>query len=412
MPTTSVRRDRTLQLFGSVQLVALLGDRLKQFTLVGMLGLLVPGSSFELLKLTLFSQIPILLFTPLIGSLIDRWHKPATIVGACVVRALLLMCVPFVYERTQTIYAFYAAAFVTSVFDLMFAPARSALLPEIVPPARLLTVNAMFWTLGILGTLLGFLGGGWIFDYYSWRSSFFANAVVYAAAAALMLPVLFMHRNPEPVAPLPRDPRHGIAVLARSARDAVELLRQSRELRASLSTQTALFAVGGVMSVIGIARVHEVAPAGRALFLSEVGSALILGLILGALLAGWFRERTLPERTVSVGALLGGVAITGLGRADTLLPMCIWAAVLGVSISPVFIVTETLMQHGSPRQFTGRVFAAREAMIKAAFIAAAVLATAMNAFVSKPAILVSLGLFLALLGVILERTHWLRLEKR
>ena len=54
----------------------------------------------------------------------------------------------------------------------------------------------------------------------------------------------------------------------------------------------------------------------------------------------------------------------------------------------------------------------REALIKAAFIAAAALATLVNTFVSKSAILVALGLFLALLGVILERTQWLRLEKR
>ncbi|HEX6790876.1 MAG TPA: hypothetical protein VF247_06170, partial [Candidatus Krumholzibacteria bacterium] len=247
---------------------------------------------------------------------------------------------------------------------------------------------------------------------FSWQSSFFANAVVYAAAAALMIPIAILHRPSSVVVPLPRDPRHGVAVLARSARDAVDLLRQSRELRASLWTQAALFAVGGAMSVIGIARVHEVASAGRALILAEVGAALILGLIFGALLAGWFRDRTLPERTVSVGALLGGVAIAGMGRASTPLPMGIWAAVLGISISPVFIVTETLMQSASPRQFTGRVFAAREALIKAAFIAAAALATLVNAFVSKPSILVGLGLFLALLGVILERTQWLRLEKR
>jgi len=304
------------------------------------------------------------------------------------------------------------AAFITSIFDLMFAPARSALLPEVVPAERLMSVNAVFWTLGIVGTLLGFVGGGWIFDYFSWRNSFFAIAVIYAGAALLMLPLVFAHRPEYTVAPLPRDPRHGMAVLTRSARDAVDLLRQSRELRASLSTQAALFAVGGVMSVIGISRVHEVVQTGRALLLSEVGTALILGLITGALLAGWFRERTLPERTVSVSALLAGVAIAGLGRAVSPLPMCIWAAVLGISISPVFIVTETLMQRASPRQFTGRVFAAREALIKAAFIAAAALATLVNTFVSKPAILVGLGLFLALLGVILERTQWLRLEKR
>jgi hypothetical protein len=117
-----MRRGSTLQLFGTVQLVALLGDRLKQFTLVGMLGLLVPGSSFELLKLTLFSQVPILIFTPLVGSLIDRWNKPATIVGACVARALLRATSTRRPRRSRS----YIAAFVTSIFDLMFAPARPA----------------------------------------------------------------------------------------------------------------------------------------------------------------------------------------------------------------------------------------------------------------------------------------------
>jgi MFS family permease len=406
------RRDLTVQLFGCVQLVALLADRLKQFSLVAMVGILAPGSSVELLKLTLFSQIPILLFTPLAGSLIDRWNKPATILGACVSRALLLLVVPLFFVRTGTIYAFYTSAFVLSVFDLMFAPARSALLPEVVPAERLLAVNAVFWTLGIVGTLLGFLGGGWFFDFYSWQTSFYADAIAYVAAAVLMLPIVLMHRPPSRAEPLSRDPREHIAYFARSASDAIALLRQSRELRASLTVQAVLFAVGGTMGVIGIAHVQQVAPAGSALFLSQVGSALILGLILGAFLAGWFRERTLPERTVSVGALLSGVAIAGMGRADTLVPLCVWSAVLGLSISPVFIVTETLMQHQSPRQFTGRVFAAREALIKAAYIAAAVVATVINSFVSKTAILVGLGLFLALLGVILERSQWLRMEKR
>jgi hypothetical protein len=92
--------------------------------------------------------------------------------------------------------------------------------------------------------------------------------------------------------------------------------------------------------------------------------------------------------------------------------MAIWAGLLGTALSPVFIVTETMMQNHSPRQFTGRVFAAREALIKAAYIATAILATLSNAFVSKVAILVGLGLFLALLGVILERSQWLKLEKQ
>lgn len=406
------RRDATLVLFGAVQLTALSADRLKQFSLVGMLGLLAPGSSVELLKLTLFTQVPIMLFTPLAGALIDRWNKPVTILAVSLARAVILLFVPAAYFRTNSIYAFYAAGCLLSMFDLVFAPTRSALLPEVVPRARLLAANAVFWALGIGGTLMGFLAGGWMFDYHSWMTSFYTNAILYVAAATLMVPIVFAHRPPPAPVRLPDDPlRSELRFFTRSIRDAVALLRENRDIRASLVVQSGLFAVGGVLSIVAVARIQEVAPPGTALFLSQMGAAFIIGLILGSLVIGLFRGHVVADRTVSVGTLLCGVAITGLGRSDTLLPMAIWAGLLGTAISPVFIVTETLMQNRSPREFTGRVFAAREALIKAAFIATAILATLINTFVSKAGILVGLGLFLALFGVILERTHWLKVEK-
>jgi DHA3 family macrolide efflux protein-like MFS transporter len=406
------RRDATLLLFGAVQLAALSADRLKQFSLVGMLGLLVPGSSVELLKLTLFSQVPILILTPIAGALIDRWNKPVTILVVSLVRAVILLGVPAAFLRTNSIYAFYAAACLLSMFDLVFAPTRSALLPEIVPRERLLSANAVFWALGIGGTLAGFLVGGWLFDYHSWMASFYTNSLLYVAAAALMLPVVFAHRPPPRPAPAASAPGVGqLRFFTQSIGDAITLLRQSREIRASLVVQAGLFAVGGALSIIAVARVQEVAPPGQTLFLSQVGAAFIVGLIAGSAIVGLFRDRVLVDRTVSVGMLLCGVAITGLGRSDALIPIGIWTALLGAAISPVFIVTETLMQNQSPRQFTGRVFAAREALIKAAYIATAVIATLVNAFISKTSILVGLGLFLALFGVILERTQWLKVEK-
>lgn len=406
------RRDATLLLFGAVQLAALSADRLKQFSLVGMLGLLVPGSSVELLKLTLFSQVPILVLTPIAGALIDRWNKPVTILVVSLLRAVILLGVPAAFLRTNSIYAFYAAACLLSTFDLVFAPTRSALLPEIVPRERLLSANAVFWALGIGGTLAGFLVGGWLFDYHSWMASFYTNSLLYVAAAALMLPVVFAHRPPPRPARAASAPGVGqLRFFTQSIGDAIALLRQSREIRASLVVQAGLFAVGGALSIIAVARVQEVAPPGKTLFLSQVGAAFIVGLIAGSAIVGLFRDRVLVDRTVSVGMLLCGVATTGLGRADALIPIGIWTALLGAAISPVFIVTETLMQNQSPRQFTGRVFAAREALIKAAYIATAVIATLVNAFISKTSILVGLGLFLALFGVILERTQWLKVEK-
>jgi MFS family permease len=407
----SPRRDIVLPLLSSVQLVALTADRLKQFSLVAMLGLLAPGSSVALLKLTLYSQIPILLFTPIAGVFIDRWSKPLTILTACLARAVIVLAIPSLFARTQAIDTFFAAAFVLAFFDLLFAPARSALLPELVAPERLLRANASFWTLGVAGTLVGFVGGGWLFDVFSWQASFHADAILYVAAAAFMLPLTFAHRPPQLEWGRRTSIRDAFASYTRSARDGLVLMRESRELRASLAAQTGLFAVGGLLSIAAIAHIQEVAPAGDATYLSRIGASFIVGLVVGAFIATPFRDTHWPQRAVSVGALVAGVGIAGMGRASSLVPMCIWAGLLGAAISPVFVITETLMQKASPRQFTGRVFAAREALIKAAYIAAAVLGTVLDAAVGKTRLLVGMGLFLALLGVILERSHWLKTEK-
>jgi len=281
----------------------------------------------------------------------------------------------------------------------------------VVSSERLLGANAAFWILGVVGTLIGFAGGGWVFDYFSWQATFHVDALLYVAAAALMLPLALTRRPPRATPATRASVRDAIASFRGSARDAILLMRESRDLRASLVTQTVLFGVGGILSIAAVARIQEVAPAGSARFLSQIGASFIGGLIAGAFVTLPFRDRRLPERTVAAGTLVAGVAIAGLGRTTALLPMCLWAALLGTAISPVFVVTETLMQKASPRHFTGRVFAAREALIKAAYIAAAVLATAADAVVGKTGLLVGMGLFLALLGVILERTRWLRSEK-
>jgi MFS family permease len=303
---------------------------------------------------------------------------------------------------------------------LLFSPARSALIPQLAPPERLLQVNAVFWGLGVVGTLSGFLLTGWYFDYRTWQESFYTNSLAYAAAGILLLPVLWMYRSwarahsePSAKEPDPR-PRPTVAGSIREVvvaiRDGIKLIHGNRTIAVSLIAQAGVFAFGGVIYVIGISHLQEVFPPGKTIYLSVVSICFLGGLLLGSWVASFFRTRTTPQRTIAVASLLSGVAVVGIGRTDTVIPMSIWSAVIGLATSPVFIFTETLLQTYSPDEFRGRVFATREVMIKAAFLAASVIATAVNTLVSKGTILTALGLFLALLGVLLERMKWLVIQ--
>ncbi|MGD8414029.1 MAG: MFS transporter [Candidatus Latescibacterota bacterium] len=404
-------------LFGVSQFVSIFADRLKQLSLVGLVGLVNPGSSAELLELGLFMHLPMLLFAPLFGALLDRWNKVAVITAVDFARAAMIVVIPFAYNSLGSIYPVYFVVLFVSLADLLFSPARSALIPQLTTPDRLLQVNAVFWGLAMVGTLGGFALTGWFFDYHSWEDSFVANAISYAAAGAIMLPVLGLLRSANGAgsakstgsgSPRPRPTIiESIREVALAIRDGVELIRRNRTIAVSLTTQSGVFAFGGVIYVIGISHIQQVFPPGKTIYLSAVATSFLVGLLLGAWIAGYFRNRTTSQRTIAVATLLSGVAVVGIGRTDTVVPMSIWAAVVGLAASPVYIFTETLLQEQSPANFRGRVFAAREVMIKTAFLLASAVATALNTVVPKGPILAGLGLFLALLGVLLERMRWL-----
>ena len=408
-----------LGLFAVSQLTSIFADRLKQLSLVGLAGLVNPGSSAELLRLGLVMHLPMLLFAPLLGTFLDKWNRAAVIAAVDFVRAAMILVIPLAFGWLGSIYPVYFVVLFVSIADFLFSPARSALVPQLTSPERLLQVNALLWGLAMAGTLGGFLLTGWFFDYRSWQDSFYVDAASYAAAGVLMLPVLWLCRSvvrrPTPTgnqgAPRRRPSVvESVREVGSAIKDGVTLIHQNKTIAVCLIAQSGVFAFGGVIYVIGISYIQEVFPPGKTIYLSAVTTCFLIGLLLGSWIASYFRNRTTSQRTIAVATLLSGVAVVGMGRTDTVIPMSIWAAVIGLAASPVFIFTETLLQKHSPADFRGRVFAAREVMIKTAFLSVSAVATAVNTMVPKASILTALGLFLALLGVLLERMKWLDVQ--
>jgi DHA3 family macrolide efflux protein-like MFS transporter len=402
--------------FAIAQIISIFGDRLNQFSVVGMVGKLEPGSSFELLKLSIFTHLPILLFAPLFGALLDRWNHRWVLIIMDLMRGLIVLAIPSLFFFSGSLYAFYVPVFVLSMANLLFSPAKSAIIPELVPEHRLFQVNALLWGIGIVATIAGFLLGGWIFDYRTWEWTFYTDAGSYFLSVFLLLPLLLLPAAARrPLAEVPAGTPPGSRLLAGlrafifSIRDGGILIKENKIIALNLVTQTAMFGVGGLLYVIGIAHLQEVFPPGRTIYLSIAGTAGTVGLLLGSLIASVFRERLSYNRTIAVGTLLMGVSIIGFAKTDSLVSLVIWALLMGASISPSFILTETLLQKHIPEDFRGRVFSAREALTKSAFLGFSLAAAFADAFLTKGAILIMIGLFLALLGVVLERTKWAKL---
>jgi MFS family permease len=397
--------------FALAQLISIFGDRLNQFGVLGMVGRLEPGSSVELLKLSLFMHLPILFFAPLFGALLDRWNRAVVLIVVDVARGIIVAAIPALFLLMGNLYAFYLPVLLLSLANLLFSPAKTALIPELVPDNRLLQVNAALWVLGIVATIAGFALGGWLFDYRSWEWTFYCDGASYLLSAILLIPLLLLPsmRLANPISAV-KIPQQGNRLLSGLRTFIFSIkVKENRIIGLNLGAQTAIFSIGGILYVIGIAHLQEVFPPGQTIYLSVAGIAGTAGLLLGAGVASFFRQRLSYHRTIAVGALLMGVGIIGITRMNATYSLAIWCALMGISISPPIILTETLLQKHVPKEFRGRVFSAREALTKLAFVGFSGIAALADAFFSKGAILLAIGLFLALSGVVLERVRWARM---
>ncbi len=380
-----------------------------------MIGKVAAGSSLELFQFALFSHLPVLLFAPLFGSIIDRSNKVAVLIVVDVVRGCIVLAVPALFHLSGSLYAFYVPTLFLTLANLFFSPAKSAVVPELFGPLRLLRINAVLWGLGIVGTLASFVTGGWLFDFHTWEMSFYSDAASYFVSVLFLLPLIALWRSTERPQVEVRPPGgsawrwySGVAMIGDSVREGLVHIRTNRQVAYCLITQTALFACLGALYVVGVARIQSVFPSEKTIYLSAVASAGTVGLLAGAAVATVLRRLFSSNRVIAHATLLFAVTCMGVAAAQGLVAIMSWTFVMGLALSPIFIITETLLQIHAPRSYRGRIFSSREVVTKTAFLAFSMVAVVLSALLSKASIMLFLGVILAGTGVVLERKDFLK----
>lgn len=329
-----------------------------------------------------------------------------------VIRAGLVLSIPTLFHLMGNMYAFYIPICLLSLANLLFAPAKSAAIPEYFGALKLLRINAVLWGLGIIGTIGGFLLGGWLFDFRSWKLGFYYDALSYVISALFLLPLFVLPQARRRTA-IPetgvREPGRslGLTGLFRSVREGLVLVRTDRRIAYCIIAQASLFGVLGMLYVIGIARVQEVLPADKTIYLSAVAIAGTVGLLAGSAFSAAARKWMSFNRVVAHSTVLLAVSLLGVSRVDSLIALMAWAFVLGFSVSPITVVTETLLQTSIPESFRGRVFSTREVVTKTTFLGMSLISTLSDVALDKAMILLTIGVLLAVVGVWIERKDYL-----
>lgn len=123
-------RNRKYLLLVAAQLVSNMGEWLYFIALLTLVGLKWQATPWEITAMTLCMAIPIMIGGPIAGMLGDRYERKKIMIVSDVVRAALLVGMIFAGNLIQI----YILLVAKGLMDVLFSPAKSGKIKEIVDP--------------------------------------------------------------------------------------------------------------------------------------------------------------------------------------------------------------------------------------------------------------------------------------
>lgn len=312
--------------------------------------------------------LPGFVIGPLGGVLADRWDRKRTMVVADVLRAVVIMSLPFV---PNLLYLLLASAVLESL-TLVWGPAKDASLPHFVehrqlPQASSLSLIAIYGPWPVASILFASLTTVGVF--LSENAPVMAGLENRPEALALWVDSLTFAFSAIMVSTLaiPTSRRRGekfdLREVRRDLLEGLKFVRDHRQVRPWLLGIAFTFtAAGGVFS-LGVGFVDEILGAGERGFAFVIGF-LGVGMIAGLLASGALAKRIHKDVLFTSSLFLLGmglIVLASMGSLDAAIPV---ASALGFFGGVAYATAYSLIQETTHDELRGRTFSAGYTLIR------------------------------------------------
>ena len=344
-----LRRNRDFRLLYFGTLISLGGD---WFLTVALLDLVLQltGSATLASLMLLCQSIPIFIFTPIAGSVVDRVDRRKLMIVVDGIRTIA--CLLPLLARTPALLPFaYLGVIVISIGSAYFEPASQAALPNIVGSEELAPANILMGS--TWGTMLavGAAIGGAVTMRFGRDVSFIVDAVSFLASAW----ILWRIRTPFSEGGGP--PPSAVGPARTPAPTLIPFVRAHPRVLALLVSKGGYGMGAGSVALLGVFG-REVFKAG-AFGIGLLFAARGLGALLGPFAVRKLSDRDETQyRFISVSVLLFGLGYMGLGLSRTLAIGCAAVFLAHLGGGAQWLTSTYGLQREVPDFIRGRVFAA------------------------------------------------------
>lgn len=401
-------RNRAYLALMAAQLISNLGDWLYLLALLTMIGFKWDATPWQITFSMLCILLPILIGGPFAGMLSDRMERRKLMIISDVARFFIVFGLVFVTALWQI----YLILIIKGIFDVMFSPAKSGKIKEIVPPEQMEKAVAYSSIIEQGSKIMGPALGGILTAAFGVSVCFIIDASSFLISAVILLavPVKRISQRDDPAeikvhvmdAGSEGDKQGFWGELASGLKLIVNIPLVAFGLL-TLSMALLVLQIADSQTVVLFREIPSMSEdvLGWCIALSGGGTLLAAGVI--QFLKGWS-----PITKMGVGGALLGIVFAYAGYVTIQFPnskgvfilVMVLFLLAGLGAGMILIPFNTTLQQKTPERMIGRVFGTVTSITSAASVLGPVLGGALvTAFGPAPAFMLSGGL-MAVIGLL------------
>ncbi|MDI3422732.1 MFS transporter [Streptomyces luteolus] len=291
----------------------------------------------------LFSLVPLVVFGLYGGAIADTVDRRklglGSAAGLCLLSFLLAGAALAGFHELWLLYSIVALQAVCVALNL---PARSSMIPRLLPPEQLPAANALNTMTSTSGTMFGPMLGGLVVGFWGYQAAYLIDAVAFSVALYAMWRLPSMKPDRGAGATKRASVVDGLRFLA--TRPNVRMTFFTDMCAMVLAHPRALFPAVAVLWFGGDARTTGLLVAAPA-----------VGALLGAVFSGWQGRIRRHGLAILLAVASWGVAIAVFGLTRNLWLGMFFLAVAGFSDSVSMVFRSTMLQAATPDEMRGRL---------------------------------------------------------
>ncbi|MBW5482354.1 MFS transporter [Streptomyces bambusae] len=303
----------------------------------------ITHSSFSVGLVGLFSLVPLVVFGLYGGAVADTVDRRTlglySAAGAAALSVALATAALLGFHRVWFLYAVVA---LQSVCGALNSPARSAMIPKLLPPEQLPAANALTSLTTTFGATVGPMLGGLIAGRWGYEAAYLIDVAAFTAALYAMwrLPSMRPERG--------GDERGRASVL-----DGLRFLGTRPNIRMTFFTDMCAMVLAHPRSLFPAVAVLWYG--GDARTVGLLAAAPAVGALLGGLLSGWQGRIRRHGLAILLSVAAWGLAIAVFGLTRNLWLGLFFLALAGCADTVSMVFRSTMLQAATPDEMRGRL---------------------------------------------------------